>query len=328
MIDFDILEALEPIDFAAAVYETYSPIIKHDYTKHQHQTSNKPKYHKNYLEKIENQKKHNADAKTHQHLENTYESHHNQLKSLEQHHKQKAKYHHSIAKQTEHAVKYHETMKQNALDHPSRSHKTNTHTAYNYHKMHEAKGSIERSKQIHHDKEALRHDKKAKHYAKQLKATKKKKEHHRKKKEHHLQKGHDTGHFAYPDHYAHHHPGYYNEWDALHDRAESIRRAQDIQNSAPFAIDEVDPENNSGFVLEQSTSYDTTIPHQHLQQYGHYKYPQSIWSTPQTDSPVCLPSVEMDRKPVHLGNTFATPNDDFSVGYMMPRFEYKEYREY
>jgi hypothetical protein len=173
-----------------------------------------------------------------------------------------------------------------------------------------------------------RHHAKASQHAAWASAGRRKQAEHRAKKDAHLRKGHNTHHDAYPEHYADEANGHTNDWDAQQHRDETVRRQQDVRNAAPHSIREIDPDHARGFRLEQPTTYDVSTPHDHLQQYGHTDYPPAVWSTPQNGSPTCLPSVELERKPVHLGNTYGTPADDFSVGYLLPRFRYEEVRAY
>jgi hypothetical protein len=173
-----------------------------------------------------------------------------------------------------------------------------------------------------------RHHAKASQHAAWASEGRQKQAEHRAKKDAHLRKGHDTHHDAYPEHYADEANGHTNDWDAQQHRDETVRRQQDVRNAAPHSIREIDPDHARGFRLEQPTAYDVSTPHDHLQQYGHTDYPPAVWSTPQNESPTCLPSVELERKPVHLGNTYGTPADDFSVGYLLPRFRYEEVRAY
>jgi hypothetical protein len=280
------------------------------------------------IDKVSSQKKQYSQASAHQQQEAVVQRALEEANTLLRYHSQNATKHTVAADKAKQKVAYHANMKASLVSKPTPSHATHQRANEHDWKTHDVKEKMHTSSMLHHQKQAARHQKKVAHYATAQQGYAKKKRYHQQQKKTHLNEGHNTGHFAYPDNYAHHHPGYYNEWDVLHERSERSRRAQDIQNSAPFAIDEVDPEHSNGFVLEQPVSYESAVPHTHLQQYGHREYPESTWSAPQTDSPVCLPAIEMERKPVHLGNTYATPEDDFRVGYLMPRFHYKEVREY
>lgn len=288
----------------------------------------KDTYHDSLVKKVSLQKQHYANAKHHQQKESSLQRTIEQTKRLINHHTQLSAENNRLSKKFQQKVNYHKKMKDSLVSKPSPAHATHQRANAHDWKQHDVKEKMHTSSMMHHSKQAHKNAEKARHYVSVNNAHKTQLAYHTKQKKQHLETGHDTGHSAYPDHYTHHHPGYYNEWDVLHDRDERIRRAQDMRNSEPFALDEIDPEHNSGFILEQPTTYDSVVPHTHLQQYGHYTYPKSVWSTPQTDSPVCLPAVEMARKPIHLGNTYATPEDDFSVGYLMPRFKYQEYRDY
>lgn len=97
--------------------------------------------------------------------------------------------------------------------------------------------------------------------------------------------------------------GHHDDWDKLQHDEERHRRARDIHNS-PHVIREVDPEHTTGFVLQQPL---------HSGQAG--------------GNPKCLPSTPLESKPVHLENVFAMPDAVSCVGTLLPKFEFKEFRE-
>ena len=100
--------------------------------------------------------------------------------------------------------------------------------------------------------------------------------------------------------------GHHDDWDRLQYEEEVKRRQRDLKN-ARHVIREIDSEHVNGFVLQQ---------------------PIYSEKSNENDTPVCLPSEPLERKPVHLENTYASPDDNFSVGYLLPRFHYEEFREY
>lgn len=98
--------------------------------------------------------------------------------------------------------------------------------------------------------------------------------------------------------------GHHDDWDKLQHDEELQRRARDVHNS-PHVIHEVDPEHTTGFVLRQPL---------HNGQAG--------------GNPKCIPSKPLDKRPVHLDNVYARPDEVSCVGAVLPRFEYREVREW
>lgn len=85
-----------------------------------------------------------------------------------------------------------------------------------------------------------------------------------------------------------------------------------------------------GFELDQPTQYDEKDPPVNvLDQYGHYQTPSTVWSTLQPDAPKCLDMTCEDGTndcPVHLSNTYATPETNSRIGSILPSFTYTECR--
>ena len=100
--------------------------------------------------------------------------------------------------------------------------------------------------------------------------------------------------------------GHQDDWERLYHQEETKRRQRDL-NNARLVMREIDSEHVNGFVLQQ---------------------PVYSGESNTSDAPVCLPSEPLERKPVHLENTYASPDANFSVGYLLPRFNYEEFREY
>jgi hypothetical protein len=66
-----------------------------------------------------------------------------------------------------------------------------------------------------------------------------------------------------------------------------------------------------------------------LDQYGFKNAPPAVWSTPQVESPPCLESKSIRSEeeqscPVSLDHTEGTPEENFSIGSILPMFTYTE----
>lgn len=100
--------------------------------------------------------------------------------------------------------------------------------------------------------------------------------------------------------------GFEDDWSKLEHEEEFNRRARSLQikYSEP-EIREIDPEHTQGFVLKQP-----------------------LYTGKPGGNPVCLPSKPLEKKPVHLDNIFPKPDDITCIDPMLPKFEYKEIREW
>lgn len=100
--------------------------------------------------------------------------------------------------------------------------------------------------------------------------------------------------------------GFEDDWSKLEFEEEFNRRARGLQikNSEP-EIHEIDPEHTRGFILKQP-----------------------LYTGKPGGNPVCLPSKPMEKKPVHLNNVYPKPEDITCIDPMLPKFEYKEIREW
>lgn len=161
-----------------------------------------------------------------------------------------------------------------------------------------------------------------------------------------------TGHHAFPTHYAHESDSVPDAWDAVDRRhkewyARDRRKRYDTyQRCPPALVHDLDRESASGYALRGSDR----APNDHgshqirrareariadLRAYGHCHLPRTGWSALQYDPPRCrengrscgeggLKRRATTNAPVHLSVSHARVADDFSVGTLLPAFTYRE----